>query len=102
MFTATKLKLIFPSSPKPISRARVKFIHHVSYVNYWATWEDVDACMYTYKPNMERLYQYYKRTKLVPYFNPLVVSFVRYIDAFIKSNNSSMFIACEELLKSWQ
>jgi hypothetical protein len=79
-------------------KSRIKFIYNLTYCNYWESTSDI----YEYSHiHFEKLYQYYLKTELVPYFTPMIVSFIKYVDEFVDSNNSKMYIVKEELLRDW-
>lgn len=102
------LKQIFPKLQTKPCRRRIRFLYHVSYINFWDELEDWEHCINTHKPDFERLFQNYLKTKLVPYFEPWIVSFVRYPGLFVqacmcsKPNKRDILIAAEDLLRHWQ
>lgn len=96
------LQQIFPKLKTKPSKRLLQFVYHVSYINFWADWEDWVECIINKKPNFEKLYEHYLKTKLVPYFSQWVVSFVRYPCLFVDSNKSVMLVASETLLRDWQ
>lgn len=82
-------------------RSRVKFLYHVAYLNEWSEPEDLMLCVKRINPDFDALYHHYKATRLIPYFNKWVVSFVRHVDYFIDSNRSIMYVVKESLLTQW-
>jgi hypothetical protein len=102
IFTSRHLIKLFPKVQAKYLHNRLNFIYHVAYINYWEIFEDCLISIQKYNPNFERLYQYYKRTGLVPCFDALVVSFVQHLEDFVSSNKSIMYIVHEDLLISWK
>lgn len=85
-----------------ICKSFKKFIYLTSYINNWKSYDECEECLDIHKPNMTKLYHYYLTTKYVPYFTPLVISFVHDVIVFMESNKSAMYITCEDLLIHWQ
>ncbi len=102
IFTISRIRKLFPKVEKKQLRNRLRFCYHVAYINYWEEWNDCLTFIKTHNPDFEKLYQYYKKTGLVPYFDQFVVSFVKELEYFISSNKSIMFIVCEDLLIGWK
>lgn len=102
IFTTVRIAKLFPKIQQKYLRSRLRFCYHVAYINYWEDWEDCLICIKKYNPDFERLYQNYKKSGLVPYFDSLVVSFIKELDYFISSNRSMMFIVEEDLLIRWK
>ena len=83
-------------------KLRKKFFYLTAYINNWHEFHDFELCVKRMNPDFERLYNHYKKTKLVPLFDKLVVSFVRYVNEFIDTNCSFMYIVSEDLLINWK
>lgn len=92
--------IMFPHKRK--SKKRLEFMFKTCFLNSWDDWEDYKICMRRYKPDFERLYQHYKKTELVPYFNDLMVSFVKHVDEFVELKKDIMFVVSEDLMYNWQ
>ena len=102
IFTLSRIKQLFPKVESKYLRYRLKFCYHVAYINYWEEWEDCLIFLRKYNIDFEKLYQNYRNTRLVPYFDNLVISFVKNIEYFISTNRSIMFIVQEDLLIRWK
>jgi hypothetical protein len=93
------IEWMFPSYfPKKERKSRTKYMYQVLYLNGWECSDDMDVAG---NPDFEKLYQHYRKTKLVPLFSKLVVSFVRYVDAYVDNNFDRMLIVSEDLMKNW-
>jgi hypothetical protein len=93
----------FPAEFAPCeTKKRLKFLYNISYINLWDCFEDAEKCTILYNPDYEALYQHYRKTGLVPYFQKLIISFVRHIDLFVDSNLSIIYVVNEALLRDWQ
>lgn len=85
-----------------LNKNHIRFLNDVGYINQWQTWDDCKACMFAYQPDFEKLYDHYEKTGYIPYFSPMVISFVYHINLFIKSNKNRMYIVTESLMREWQ
>jgi hypothetical protein len=93
---------IFPKSYKTYRKTRIDFMHKMAFVNGWTNIIDIDVCITDNSPNFERLFDYFRITKLVPYFSRLIISFVKSIEEFVAYKKNMMYIFSEALLISWQ
>ena len=76
-------------------------MYQVFYLNGWECSDDMDDYKVVINPDFEKLYQNYRKTKLVPLFSKLVVSFVKHVDEYIDANYDKMLIVSEDLMKNW-
>lgn len=87
------LSIIFKKLPRNELKMRHEFIKQLCIINEWSYLDDGDVCINDIRIDFEKLFQNYIKTDCIPYFDNLVISFVKYVDSYLKTRSK-----CERLI----